>query len=339
MKDKKKIFYYCADVNPKTTKSLGIYKVTKEILNQIEKNFEVTLILSKDSEKYFSEFKCKKIILKSRFPYFLNKLLIFPNLAKKIAKREGIEIIFFPKGHTPIFKDKYVKYISFIHDLIPLYYLKKTNNPKYLLIVLLLINSIKKSDLIFTNSNYSKSQISKFTNKGVEVVPLGVNSKKKILSPILKDHYVFILGNKNPHKNIGKSIELLKEYNQKYKKNLKYLTSSGNLTEEELAGYYKNAKFSLFLSSIEGFGLPLIESYSYGTPVVFNNQTSLAEIGQDLPGKCDIENKQSVFDAINRILKLNNSQIEKDKKKLLDKYNWDVCGYKVTKILKGILLK
>jgi hypothetical protein len=43
MKEKIRLGYYCADVNPKNTKSLGIYKFTIEILNNLikDKNFEI----------------------------------------------------------------------------------------------------------------------------------------------------------------------------------------------------------------------------------------------------------------------------------------------------------
>jgi len=328
-----KLGYYCTDTNPKKTKSLGIYKVTKEILKQFlkDKRIDLTLILSKESEDFFKEFKCKKRISSSDGKYVLNKLFRYPIFANKIAKEEGLDILFFPKGHIPFFKISSIKYLSIIHDLIPVYYLKK-GNLKMIFTSFLLWWSAKFSDLIFTDSEYSKREISKISNKKIVVIPLGcsvVKSKK----PKIEGDYVFVIGNKNPHKNLDISIELLKEYNKQSNKKYIQVTSSGNLPEEELAGLYKHAKFSIFLSDIEGFGLPLIESYAYETPVVFNNKTSMAEIGKNLPGACNAKDKQSVFNAIKEVENLKKEEIKEIKKSLVKRYNWIKCERRMSYFL------
>jgi glycosyltransferase involved in cell wall biosynthesis len=188
-----------------------------------------------------------------------------------------------------------------------------------------------------TNSNYSKKQIEKITKKPIQVIPLGYNKPKKTINPHIKKEYVFIIGNKNPHKNLKKSIDLLKKYNLIYKKKYIPIYSLGKFSEEELAGIYKRAKFSFFLSEIEGFGLPLIESYSQETPVVFNNKTSLAELGKNLPGKCDVNNEISVFKAIEEIEKLNKIEIKQIKKELLKKYNWDKAIKEIENIFYNLI--
>jgi hypothetical protein len=330
---KLKLGYYCADVNPNKTKSLGIYKATKEILKELlnKKSVEITLILSKESEKFFREFECKKKITKSEGSYILNKLFRYPSFANKIAKKESFDILFFPKGHLPFFKISKTKYISWIHDLIPIYYLKK-GKFKMFFSSFLLWWSAKKSDLIFTDSEYSKEEISKISRKKIIVIPLGY-SVVKPKNPKIKGDYVFVIGNKNPHKNLDNSIELLTEYNKKFKKQYTSITSSGNLSEEELAGLYKYAKFSIFLSDIEGFGLPLIESYAYGTSVVFNNKTSLAEIGSGLPGACTVEDKSSVFNAIKEVENLSKKEIGSISRALKERFNWKNCGKVIFKSL------
>ncbi len=321
-----RIGYYCADVNPKKTISLGIYKTTKEILRQLLKNksLDILLILSDENKEYFREFKCKKRICRSKSSGFLKKVFIYPYFANKVAKDKKLDLLFFPKGHIPLIKIRGPKYVSIIHDLIPLKYLR-IFKPSSLVIPFLLWWSAKGSDLIFTDSNYSKKEIMKISNRPVEVIPLGYR-KVSPKDPHFEKEYIFIVGNKNKHKNLEKSIRLLEEYNLKNQKNYLPITSPGKLSEQELAGLYKHAKCSIFLSDIEGFGLPLIESYSHLTPVVFNNKTSLAEIGHGLPGACDVNNEESVFRAIKEIENLPKNDIKKIAKILLDRYNWNLCG-------------
>lgn len=329
---KLKIGYYCADINPDKTKSLGIYKVSKEILREMinNKSLNINLILSEENKKFYREFKCNKVISKTYKFDFLNKFFYYPSFANKLAKTKDLDILFFPKGHIPFSKVKNVKYFSIIHDLIPFYYLKR-RDLKMLPVSFLLWSSAKRSDFIFTISKFSKQNLKKISNKPLEIIPLGYNPSDKAIKPKINKNYVFISGNKNKHKNLDLSINLLKEYNKKFKKNYLPIISSGKFSEEELAGLYKYAKFSIFLSDIEGFGLPLIESYHWKTPVVFNNKTSLAEIGKGLPGACNVNDKKSVFRAIEEIERLDKKRIKIISKELKEKYNWHSCGSAISK--------
>ena len=54
---------------------------------------------------------------------------------------------------------------------------------------------------------------------------------------------------------------------------------TGYVSEEEKAGLYKNAEAFLFPSQYEGFGIPVLESFSYGVPVITAKNSSLPEVG------------------------------------------------------------
>lgn len=53
----------------------------------------------------------------------------------------------------------------------------------------------------------------------------------------------------------------------------------GYITEEEKAVLYKNAGIFAFPSLYEGFGLPLLEAFHYGKPVLCSNVSALPEVG------------------------------------------------------------
>lgn len=55
----------------------------------------------------------------------------------------------------------------------------------------------------------------------------------------------------------------------------------GRLSDAELWQAYRDASITVFASLHEGFGLPVVESLSCGTPVVTSNYGSLAEIAAD----------------------------------------------------------
>ena len=51
-------------------------------------------------------------------------------------------------------------------------------------------------------------------------------------------------------------------------------------SERELWAAYRLAKFTVFPSLLEGYGLPIVESMACGTPVITSNYGSMAEIAE-----------------------------------------------------------
>jgi glycosyltransferase involved in cell wall biosynthesis len=50
-----------------------------------------------------------------------------------------------------------------------------------------------------------------------------------------------------------------------------------NISENDLAGLYQLASYSVYISHFEGFGLPVIESMASGCPVITSNVSCLPE--------------------------------------------------------------
>ena len=59
-----------------------------------------------------------------------------------------------------------------------------------------------------------------------------------------------------------------------------------------LGNFYRNCSFSILPSFIEGFGLPIVESLSFGKPVVTSTSTSMGEL-LVLPGTIGFSHEQS----------------------------------------------
>ena len=76
-------------------------------------------------------------------------------------------------------------------------------------------------------------------------------------------------------------LESLKEFNRKIKeyKLENQLIRPGNIVDDELAAFYNLATIYVQPSLYEGFGLPILQAFACGTPVISSNAGSLPEVG------------------------------------------------------------
>lgn len=76
------------------------------------------------------------------------------------------------------------------------------------------------------------------------------------------------------------------------------------ITDHEMVEFVSSARVSLFVSEIEGFGLPIIESLYFGTPVMTSNHGSMLEISE-LYGGCvtlPFDDVEAISDALEKFV-------------------------------------
>jgi hypothetical protein len=86
----------------------------------------------------------------------------------------------------------------------------------------------------------------------------------------------------------------------------------------------RRARALCFFSLFEGFGMPLLEAFAAGTPVVCSNTTSLPEVGGDAVLACDPSDILAMADAMRRVAAdaaLRRDLVERGRKRL-PLYTW-----------------
>ena len=76
----------------------------------------------------------------------------------------------------------------------------------------------------------------------------------------------------------------------------------GFVPHEHLPALYSAAAVFVYPSLYEGFGLPVLEAMSVGTPVVTSNVSSLPEVGGDAVAYCDPESVEDIARAVRTVL-------------------------------------
>lgn len=131
-------------------------------------------------------------------------------------------------------------------------------------------------------------------------------------------------------------------------KNLKSVAMSHNVgndviftnfvSDEELLKFYNLATLMAFPSKYEGFGLPIVEAWACGTPVLTANNSSLKEIAGDAAILVNADIDQSIADGMTKILsdrKLLAEYTEKGMKRL-ENYRWEKINDNIISLINNI---
>lgn len=76
---------------------------------------------------------------------------------------------------------------------------------------------------------------------------------------------------------------------------------SAPLDEVALGRVYRNATALAYVSTAEGFGLPILEGFCAGIPVIAGDRSSLPEVGGDAAEYCSPHDVESIARALDRV--------------------------------------
>jgi glycosyltransferase involved in cell wall biosynthesis len=103
---------------------------------------------------------------------------------------------------------------------------------------------------------------------------------------------------------------------------------TGRVTFEELRALYQGARFFAFPSLYEGFGLPILEAFASGIPVLTAGNSSLVEVAGKAALYCHAESVTDIAEKLERLwddeaLRVDLIARGEDQ---LRKFSWDTCA-------------
>jgi glycosyltransferase involved in cell wall biosynthesis len=168
-----------------------------------------------------------------------------------------------------------------------------------------------------------------------------VRAYKSLLEKNRKEHFLsdfpnlVIYGKILPRKlPLATDInKLLKEFNLTKKVKLLNL-----VPQKDLPALFRNAKLFVYPSLYEGFGMPVLEAMSVGTPVVTSKFSSLPEVGGDSVLYCDPRNVDDIAMVMKNILTKEDlretlTQRGKDRSK---QFSWEKFTEKILNIISEV---
>ncbi len=109
-------------------------------------------------------------------------------------------------------------------------------------------------------------------------------------------------------------------------------------SREELKCLYSGSKAFIFPSLYEGFGLPVLEAFAVGVPVLTSNTTSLPEVSKGIALEIDPLNINEMAEAIKCMLDLpdREERISAGKRRAKE-LSWRHCGEETLKVYRKVL--
>jgi len=342
---------------------IGVY--LKNVLPEVAKEFNLILLGNSKELLLFSWAKGLEIIEFTPKIYSIKEQLLYPFVIPKT------DLFWCPHFNAPLLPVRAKKILTTIYDVNHLANRKTISFVKWMYAKLLYNSAVSKSEKTITISEFSKSELLKFTKikeRKIILIYCGVDynhfSKKKENTEInVPEKYILYVGNVKPHKNL---ITLLKAYKElsktiktKYKlvilgkkegfitpdidvfqfikeNNLmKDIFFTGYIADELVPSLYQKASLFVFPSLYEGFGLPILEAMASGVPVLSSNATSLPEVGGDAVIYFDPMDYIDLAQQIQIFLaegELRKNFVEKGKQQA-KKFSWKPVGEQHIRIL------
>ncbi len=175
--------------------------------------------------------------------------------------------------------------------------------------------------------------------------------------------YVLMVASLYPNKNIDKAICAFRNVVDRgmphhllivgndwhhYRKELEKLVKQlhleervhfvGGVKHEEIPAYFKHAELFLMISTVESFGLPVLEAMASGVPVLISQRSSLPEIAGNAALTVDIQNTNHIADQMVRILTdraLSNSLRERGQTRARS-FDWNETAARAIDLFNGL---
>lgn len=313
------------------------YETLKRITRQYKEHQFYFIFDRKFSDEFIFSDNITPVVAfpQARHPFLY--YVWFEHSLPRIFKKIEPDLFFSPDGYLSLSTD--IKSMCVFHDLNfehypqDLPYLERNNYryffPKY----------ARKAERIATVSEYSKQDIVDqyhippgkidvvYNGANDGFLPLDNTEQQKIREKYSdgKPYFIFVSA-LHPRKNLGNLFKAFDAFKEQKNSAIKLMVVgekmwwtkeielayermkfkdevifSGRLELKELQLVVASALALTYVSYFEGFGIPIVEAFNAGTPVITSNVTSMPEVAGDAALLVDPFSVQSIIDAMIRI--------------------------------------
>lgn len=357
---------YLADQNPHRDRTLGITTYTEGLIAELVRRDQMAISALGSYSSYLSEEAAVKTV---KLPFRTDRAAgrLISDQLHPLFCRLPCDLWHYPKGFIPAFLRYRQPVIGTVCDTILQHYSDHypQERPRlaYQYWLTVLQRSISRLDAVITISEFSAACIREFCERytlrcpPIHVTYLAANWESEAGLKEKKTNTVLHLASPQPHKQTGRLLEFWRLLEQQKKSELtleligplnaadtaalgrlKSANHHQRLPKDELQARIGAAQALIVPSEIEGFGLPAIEAYSLGTPVVYVQNTAIEEVlGQGSPGGFTLKSVDSFQAALEEVLAMDSEKVRAKGTELRAKFTWSRCAEKTIAAYKSLL--
>ncbi|MBR6962385.1 MAG: glycosyltransferase family 4 protein [Prevotella sp.] len=233
-------------------------------------------------------------------------------------------------------------------------------------IVKMQIESVKRADKVIVVSENTKNDLLRFFDvdeKKVQVIYHGIDipsDDKFVNERLFLFPYILYVGRRSKYKNFSRFIEAFSLIHHKYP-DLKVVCTFNSFSDGELQMFnrfgvrekilhieadeklmlqlYHQALFFVFPSLYEGFGMPILEAWACGCPVLLSEASCFPEIAADAGLYFNPESEEDISEKMCMALddeKLLAKLADLGKKRVLQ-FSWQRCATQHMKLYESLL--
>lgn len=352
------------DARPLSFPTTGIGRYTQSLLSRLFDDSDWSWYLYSDRPLLWPESLPDNVNV--RYPNFMlpSAGSLFAQVAFPLwAKSDQVDLFWSPRHHLPLFLGSNVRSVVTIHDLVWKHFPETMSRFGRILDSRLMPPSIRKADKVIAVSGATKSEVQELSPEA--------NVERVLEAPFLSSsgcsgigEYFLFVGTLEPRKNLARLLSAYAKYVSANTSalplkicggkgwglpGLERLIHKNGLSEQvEVLGYvddtalpalYQNARALLMPSLYEGFGLPIVEAFSQGTPVLTSNRGAMEEVAGDGGMLVDPE---SIDDMAFALARLTNDfelvkQLQLRAHARAKSFSWDVAAEQTRVLMESLL--
>lgn len=194
----------------------------------------------------------------------------------------------------------------------------------------------QRAQKVITVSNYSRNDISEHYQIPLDKIAVAHNGVNPTYRPTTSAQqqlarekfaqncpYLLFVGAVHPRKNLPAMLAAFDALVERTSTNLRFVVAGnrmhwppdheaalngmrhkdrviflGRVSNQEMAQLLPAAHALMYVSTFEGFGMPIVEAFQAGVPVITSNTTAMPEVAGNAALLCDPNNLQTIVDAL-----------------------------------------
>lgn len=361
-----RVQFYVADQNPGRDRSRGITEYTHGLLDQLRLRDGIELSCLASRSSYRPTNAATRVhSLPFRTDHTAGRLL--SDQLHPFLYRGDADLWHYPKGFLSWLWRPRTPTVGTVHDTILAFYAEhypeSRSRAAFAYWCDQLARSLARFDRVLTVSEFSKGAIQAFCERRrirtppIDVTYEGARWEHETPDLEAKRDGVVHLCSPLPHKRTDTlldfweilqretpsplPLQLIGHASERQRERiarLRHVQHRPPLGSSELRSALTSAAALVISSEIEGFGVPTLEAYYLGTPVVYVRGTAVHEVlGGDAPGGFQLDSFDSFRSALEEVLDLGPEAIQQTSERLRRRFAWSACADRTVEAYRELL--